>query len=175
MYTICAETDKPVRCDMAEQYRKLRSEGIIGKPVKNFQRFDAAGQILFLAGFELAGKNGRRPPDLSKTALLVADRDGALEANATYFDNYLKNGGMGSPNEFVYTLPTSVSAELAICLGIKGQILYMSSTEPDLYDFALNQAGNIVGTGQHDHVLMFVSDNNRIRAAWITKQTGKPE
>ncbi len=158
---------------MTRRYKQMREDGVIDRPVKNFTRFDTSGKVIFLAAFELFRRMPPGPHDPSGTALLVVDRDGALEANTLYFKNYLKNGRtMASPNDFIYTLPTSVCAELGIYFGIQGQLLYMSSTEPDLYAFAVGQARNLVLEPRHENVLMFVNDNDHIKAAYITRQSG---
>ncbi len=168
--TLCADLSGE---SMIRRYKHLRADGTIHRPVKNFTRFDATGKILFLAAFELLKQTGSLSPDPAGTAILVVDRDGALQANNIYFDNYIKNGrSMGSPNEFIYTLPTSTCAELGIYFGIKGQLLYMSSAEEDLYAFALRQARTMVFEPSHEHVLLFVNDNHRMKAAYITRQPG---
>ncbi|SLM32816.1 Beta-ketoacyl synthase (modular protein) [Desulfamplus magnetovallimortis] len=158
---------------MLEEYQSLRVEESILKSVKNFKKFDTYGKNLFLAAFKLITKTKGQKWEPSKTAILVVDRDGALDANTHYFNHYLENGrSMGSPNKFIYTLPTSICAEIGICFGISGALLYMSSTESDLYSFALNQAEDIVHTGHHDHIYLFVHDNDSIKAAFITLHPG---
>lgn len=158
---------------MTEQYKSLRDDGTIERPVKNFPRFDNTGKAIFLAAFELFKHKGSLPCDPSATAILVADRDGALQTNTDYFENYVQNGRtMGSPNDFIYTLPTSVCAELGIYFGFQGQLIYMSSAEDDLYDFGLRQAGTLVREPYHEAVLLFVNDRGTIRAAYIKRQSG---
>ena len=158
---------------MTERYKNLRDDGTIERPVKNFPRFDNTGKTIFLAAFELFKHKGSLPEDPSATAILVVDRDGALQTNTAYFENYVQNGRtMGSPNDFIYTLPTSACAELGIYFGFQGQLLYMSSTEDDLYGFGVRQAGTLVREPYHRAVLLFVNDNDTIQAAFISRQSG---
>ncbi|MCF8044632.1 MAG: hypothetical protein K9J83_02135 [Desulfarculaceae bacterium] len=158
---------------LIRRYRSLRDDGTIRRPVKNFTRFDDTGKAIFLAAFELFNHTGSLPRDPSATAILAVDRDGALMNNTAYFENYVQNGRtMGSPNDFIYTLPTSVCAELGIYYGLRGQLLYMSSAEDDLYGFGVGQARTLVSEPHHRAVLLFVNDSDTIQAAFITPQFG---
>lgn len=156
-----------------KQYNTLRDKGILTKPVNSFFRFDRIGKVFFLLVAEVLSnmKNQDNDVDLSKTALLGVDRNGALQANTRYFNNYKQNSKkMGSPHDFIYTLPTSLLSSISIYFQIKGPTFYMSSVEDDLYAFALDQANEIVQDPDYQNVLVLINHNNCLTVCFVSKK-----
>lgn len=97
-------------------------------PLKNAGRFDAATRVIFSAcALALRDAGGHWGDGIKRNiGLLGTNVEGCLTANRTYFNDYLEGGrALARANLFVYTLPSSPLAEVAIHFGLQGPLLYI--------------------------------------------------
>jgi len=101
---------------------------LLGGPVKNIGRFDAVSRLTCCAcalALRDAGLSAEESRKLD-IGILGTNTDGSLDANRSYFSDYLKAGRkLGSGHLFIYTLPTSPLAEATIHFGLKACNLYI--------------------------------------------------
>ena len=129
--------------DLKSLYNWLQPE-IFRYPVANFLRFDTVSKLatvsiaLALHDAKIAYAQGKKQ-DIS---ILGINSSGALEANLTYFNDYIANGRtLARGNLFIYTLPSSFLAEAAIHFGLTGKLLYLGfakNTKTESLKYALN-------------------------------------
>jgi len=122
--------------DLRMAYKQLLENAVLAYPIENFGRFDQVSKLTILAIALALYDSGiayakDKKQDIS---ILGTNTCGALEANLTYFNDYIANGRiLGRGNLFIYTLPSSPLAEAAIHFGLTGKLLYLG--------FAKNTAG----------------------------------
>lgn len=110
-----------------EACRILETQGILKGQPKNWGRFDqvslttyaAALWACFDAGLPFAQEKRR-------VGIVGFNQQGALDSNQAFFTDYV-NAGRNSArsNLFVYTLPTTPVAEVALFCGFTGPVWYM--------------------------------------------------
>lgn len=99
--------------------------------VDNCGRFPEGTRAAFAASVMALEAGDRSPgePRDSTTGIIAAGFDHTMEQNRDYFQDYADNGRiMGRGNLFIYTLPTSAIAEVAIGLGMDGPLFYEELT-----------------------------------------------
>jgi len=128
---------------------------LIGRPVRNFQRL--TGEAWFcLSAASLAMKAAEL--EKREIGLLFAGSKGGLLANRNYFRDYVENGRtLGRGNLFIYTLPTSVSGEVAIALALTGPCLFIQNDSRPLPSL-IEHAEQMLADGEADAMLLFWSD-----------------
>jgi len=129
--------------DLKSLHSRLQPE-IFSYPVANFLRFDTISKLtiistaLALYDANIAYAQGRK----QDICLLGTNSNGALEANLTYFNDYVAHGRtLARGNLFIYTLPSSPLAEAAIHFGLTGKLLYLGflkNAEQESLKYALN-------------------------------------
>ena len=124
--------------------------GPFAYPVRNFPRFDAVSRLtcmacaLALQDAELGYAEGVK----MDVGLLGTNAAGALEANRSYFTDYVQAGRkLGRGSLFIYTLPSSPLAEAAIHFGLQGPVLYIGSSG-EATAAILRTAADMVGSGE---------------------------
>jgi hypothetical protein len=113
--------------DPRDACRILEVKGVFQGQSKNWGRFDAIslttyGSALWAcldAGF-VFGQGKRR------IGIIASGEQGALEANKAFFTDYVTAGRAGARSHlFIYTLPTTPAAEVALFCGFTGPLWYM--------------------------------------------------
>ena len=115
--------------DLRSLYLKLKEAKIFKYTVENFARFDQTSKLASIVtalAFYDAGiiyaRGGKKD-----IGIVAANKDGSLAAQVAYFKDYIDNGRiLGRGNLFIYTLPSSPLAEVAIHFGLSGPISYLS-------------------------------------------------
>ncbi|MCX5698238.1 MAG: hypothetical protein NTX01_00865 [Candidatus Omnitrophica bacterium] len=151
--------------DLKSLYSRLRPE-IFSYPVANFFRFDTVSKLttvsIALALFD--AKIGYCPGKKQDISILGTNSSGALEANLTYFNDYIANGRtLARGNLFIYTLPSSPLAEAAIHFGLTGKLLYLGfakNTEKESLKYALN----MFKTETHKTIILVNADSKTATA-----------
>ena len=133
--------------DLKSLYSRLQPE-IFSYPVANFLRFDPVSKLTCVS-IALAlhdAKIAYCPDKKQEISLLGTNSSAALEANLTYFNDYIANGRtLARGNLFIYTLPSSPLAEAAIHFGLTGKLLYLGfakNTEAESLKYALSMLKN---------------------------------
>jgi 3-oxoacyl-[acyl-carrier-protein] synthase II len=124
------------------------AHGVVGRPPKNYPRFDVPSRLAFCAtalAIWDAGPEAAEPP--RETGLVGTGPRGCLDANAAYFRDFVSCGRtLGRGNLFIYTLPTSPLAEAAIHFRLGGPLLHVSAEPPSLA-VALEMAVSLMEAG----------------------------
>ncbi len=109
-----------------ELHRSLKTEGVLSERVKNFGRFDIPTRRAFCAA-ALALHDAEFSLDEKTIGLIGTGSEECTQANQNYFSDYAEYGRrMGRANLFIYTLPTSPLAEIAIHFKLPGPLFYTS-------------------------------------------------
>lgn len=117
-----------VRYGEGEAEPPWKQADLFQMPLKNAGRFDAATRVVLAAcALALRDAGGHQSGGTKcEIGLLGTNADGCLPANRSYFKDYLAGGrALARANLFVYTLPSSPLAEIAIHFGLKGPLLYI--------------------------------------------------
>lgn len=133
--------------DLVELHDRLLDRGVFHSPVHNYRKMVtearktivAAALALHHAGID---QNFHRQESIG---IIGGGSKGCLPVNERYYADYLNFGKtMARGSLFAHTLPTSALAEVAIHFGMKGPLLYISSTEkPEEYLYGC--AGSLIG------------------------------
>ncbi len=127
-------------------YSSLKADAILGERVKNFGRFDTQTRRAFYAA-ALALHDANFSNHWKNVALIGTGREESTQANRTYFKDYVDHGRkLARANLFIYTLPTSPLAEIAIHFKLDGPLFYTS-------DHLLRTANGLLSDGDASHVL----------------------
>jgi hypothetical protein len=88
----------------------------------------AARAVVQLSHALFASRQRAGPLDLSSVGICLGSASGSAAADADFAAGLAERGeGFGSPATFVYTLPTTVLGEVAIALGLRGEIAAVSA------------------------------------------------
>ena len=108
---------------------QLYHESLFLYPIKNFGRFDTLSKMACCAG-ALALRDAdilyseHRKQNIGIIGTNIA---GSFPSDVYYFKDYVESGRMlARGNLFIYTLPSSPLAEVAISFGFQGPLLYMT-------------------------------------------------
>ncbi len=113
----------------------------------------AAKAVVQLAHALFEDRRRQGPFDIASTSICVGSMSGCAIADTEFADALLKRGdAFGSPSTFVYTLPTTVLGEIAIALGIRGEIASISAGEASGLSAVAVAAAN-VASGRLDACL----------------------
>jgi hypothetical protein len=92
--------------------------------------------------------------------MISSSPDGCLHDNQKYFRDYVASGRtLGRGSLFIYTLPTSVAAEIAIGLTLAGPCLFLG-----------DDARPVQSLVQHAERLMSDGEADRMLALWSEPQ-----
>lgn len=113
--------------DIEDLYPSLKAEGVFAERVKNFGRFDVPTRRAFCAA-ALALHDADFVVTESPVGLIGGGTEECTFANQKYFLDYAEHGRkLARANLFIYTLPTSPLAEIAICFKLDGPLFFTSS------------------------------------------------
>lgn len=121
-----------------------------------------------------SGESGA-PRGAARIGIIAHDRDGCTAANRAYFTDYVASGrALGRGQLFAATLPTSVAAECAIALGLRGPLLAVA--EPDGGDGAARRAAaGLLAEGLADAMVLLEADGTRAAArVVVTAEEQRP-
>jgi len=109
-----------------EQYKKLLAEGILLEKVRSFGRFDLDSKRIFIVASLAMFDAGLALNNVRKDIGLVrCNHLGSAMSNVGYWQDYLAGGrSLARGNLFIYTLPTSGLAEVAVAFGLTGNLSY---------------------------------------------------
>ncbi len=146
-------------------------------PLKNAGRFDPVTRRVISACALALQDAGRVLGNAVKSnvGLLGGNPDGCVEANRAYFADYLAGGrALARANLFVYTLPTSPLAEVAIHFGLQGPVMYIGCPGT-----LKERLADLVETGvawlrdqAAEAMLVVANDEHSAVAAYIGRGTG---
>ena len=141
-------------------YERLQEEKILSSKIKNFKRFPDYTKKMLLATkmaiFDAKIKNKK------KFGLLAVNKEGALDSNVKYFKDYVDCGcKLARGSLFIYTLPTTPLAEIAIAFGIEGPLQFLTCSKPTL-SFALEFGEDILKNKEATALIIIFSDLNEI-------------
>lgn len=151
---------------VSARFRALRDAGSV-PAMKYFPRFDTMTKEIFVAACEAIIALGSAAVD--GAVLLISSRGGASDENRAFFDDYVKNGReLARGNLFVHTLPTAPLAEIAICFGITGPLMYVASAD-GLDNGVRTVARGLLSDG-YPAVLSFIVDAREIQTWFFTSE-----
>ncbi len=114
------------------------------------------------------------PRGAARIGIIAHDRDGCTAANRAYFSDYVASGrALGRGQLFAATLPTSMAAECAIALGLRGPLLAVA--EPDGGDGAARRAATgLLAEGLADAMVLLEADGTRADARVVVAAAETP-
>jgi hypothetical protein len=149
---------------------QLVSENILTQKIKNFGRLSHLSKQKILLTAYLLHRHPIMGKERKEIFLFGSDRVAATPENYNYFSDYYNSGAtLGRGNLFVYTLPSSPLADVAIALKLAGPLLYFSfkknHTEQLLKQAELHCSENNISKG-----LLFSRDktNKTVTATLIS-------
>jgi len=157
----------------SDLYRSLLERKILAESTSKFGRFNRSTQQAFCAA-ALALHDADFPPstplrtgqtskDWKHVGLIGTGQDECTPANQAYFADYAENGRrMARANLFIYTLPTSSLAEIAIHFKLDGPLFYTS-------EHVLPAANRLLGDDP-SHVLAFWSEKSFTAALLLSSE-----
>ncbi len=153
-------------CGTAEVGERLPpSVGEEDRP-RRCARFSAGAQRASVAVRRALAEAGRRvaPCGRGRIGIIAHDREGCAAANHAYFSDYAASGRrLGRGQLFTATLPTSVAAECAIALGLRGPLLAIA--EPDGGEGAARRAAaGLLAEGLADAMILLNAAGTRAEA-----------
>lgn len=179
---------------LGELYRSLVDDGVLSESTGKFGRFNlstqqafcAAALALYDADFTPSTSLSFEPePDgsflraedmtgkrLKHVGLIGTDREECTLANQTYFLDYVENGRrMARANLFIYTLPTSSLAEIAIHFKLDGPMFF---TEPlaNTGCHLFSVANGLLADGEYSHVLTLWAEKDVTVALLLDAEEG---
>ncbi len=137
-----------------------KTDGFFKYPIRNFGRFEPITQqvccltalALRDAGIDYA--EGRR----LDIGLIGTYANGCVPSNLRYFQDYVAGGRtLSRANLFIYTLPSSPLAEVAVHFGLQGPLLYLRPEADGLAALA-SLAGGMLRRMETDAVLLYLFD-----------------
>ena len=118
--------------DVRSLCAQLLKDAVLAYPIKNLARFDEPSCLITLSvalalhDADILYADGKK----QEIGILGTNPDGALASNIAYFRDYVEHGKkLARGNLFIYTLPTSPLAEVAIHFGLQGPLLYLRDPE----------------------------------------------
>ena len=166
---------KRKRCDedyagIKSLYLALKEKKIFRYPVDNFARFDKASKIISIAvslAFHDAGLNYKKLKN-RETGIISTSRSGSLVSQVNYFKDYIECGRvLGRGNFFIYTLPTSPLAEVAIHFGLRGPLFYLGLYKNSSDDNLIEEAKYLISLKQAKMMLAISSTIKETTASLI--------
>lgn len=141
---------------------------VLATPVKNSGRFDTATRLTMVAVALALGDGGRCGVESAGpgTGLLGGSRAGSAATNRSYFQDYLQAGRtLARGNLFIYTLPSSPLAEVAIHFGFTGPMFYAGFTGGAIYNL-LATARTMLREGTPEVIAIHAGESDAI-AFWM--------
>jgi 3-oxoacyl-(acyl-carrier-protein) synthase len=143
MGAVCKELEYGTEGNLRQT---LKTAGILTERVKNAGKFDATTNRAFCAA-ALALHDAGFPRQWRNAALIGTGGEECTLANQTYFEDYAGHGRqLARANLFIYTLPTSPLAEIAIHFKLDGPLFYTSEK-------VVSTARRFLASGDADAVL----------------------
>lgn len=110
--------------------------------------------------------DGKGRPVDDEVGLVVMGYQGWIKAEHRFFDDYVQHGrASGRGSLFVYTLPTSVMAQVSLALRLDGPLLHFTNQEGTI-EALLRQARMLVDVHESDCVLAMCSDEESC-VCWV--------
>jgi len=134
-----------------------KEEGLFAYPVKNFGRFEPVSRrVCYVTALALQDAGLKYSKGWKQDiGLLGTDEHGCEQANFNYFRDYVEGGRtLARANLFIYTLPSSPLAEVAVHFGLQGPLLYLRNQDASL-DSLLATAQRMIAEGQAETMLVY--------------------
>ena len=155
----------------ARDYSDLKSlasdfaaQALFAYPIKNFGRFDKTSKMACAAA-ALAFNDAEikySKSEKKETGIIGTGTDGCIQSNLAYFKDYAVNGrSLGRGNLFIYTLPSTPLAEVAIHFGCRGPLLYIKFGQSRLRSL-IEYAGDMISRNEASSMLAISADDNRV-------------
>ncbi|MBN2591442.1 MAG: hypothetical protein JXA96_16370 [Sedimentisphaerales bacterium] len=134
-------------------------DNLFRETIKNFGRFEALTQKLFIATtLALRDAGLTNSEQLHEIGLLAINKTGCIASNQRFFQDYLDGGRkLSRANLFIYTLPSSPIAEAAIYFGFRGPLLYIDAMDESM-NSEIQTVENLLQTAQAKFVLINLID-----------------
>jgi len=155
----------------ARDYSDLKSlasdfvgQALFAYPVKNFGRFDKISKMVCAAAALTFNDAGVRyfKSEKKETGIIGTGTAGCLQSNLAYFKDYVDNGrSLGRGNLFIYTLPSTPLAEVAIHFGCRGPLLYIKSGQSRMLSL-IEYAGDMISRNEASSMLAISADEHRV-------------
>lgn len=139
-------------------------------PPRNWGRYSPNVQAAYFAVALAHLDAGATPGSGERFIGIVATGPGVLlEANVAYFRDYVDAGRkLGRGALFIYTLPTSTAAEVAIAMGLRGPLLHIQEPGPG-WAPAIETAGDLLAKGDADAMIVLRADRDGAGALWLDR------
>jgi 3-oxoacyl-(acyl-carrier-protein) synthase len=159
---------KQLKHEHAGELRQaLKDQGVLTDRVKNAGKFDESTTRAFCAA-ALALYDADFSNDWKTIALVGTGSDECTTANRMYFEDYAGHGRqLARANLFIYTLPTSPLAEIAIHFKLGGPLFYTSES-------SVSAARRLLAFGDADAVLTLWMEADCTLALLWNKEAGIP-
>lgn len=153
-----------------------KQDDLFQSHLKNAGRFDMSTRLI-ISACALALRDAGVvcvPGTKSNIGLLGANSCGCVAANRAYFKDYLEGGRvLARANLFVYTLPSSPLAEVAIHFGLQGPVLYIgtSGARNEQLRGLMDTAAGLLHEGAVDGTLVVANDERSAAAIFTCRGT----
>jgi hypothetical protein len=154
-----------------ELRQALKADGVLTERIKNAGKFDLSTNRAFCAA-ALALHDANVSNDWKTVALIGTGTEECTQANQAYFEDYTGHGRqLARANLFIYTLPTSPLAEIAIHFKLDGPLYYFGamSNSPGAL---LRRISGLLDSGDADAVLTLWAEQDRTLALLWNKESG---
>ncbi len=158
--------------DLRMAYNQLLKGAVLAYPIENFGRFNHDSKLVILAmALALYDASITYAKDKKQDiSILGTNTCGALDANLSYFNDYVANGRtLGRGNLFIYTLPSSPLAEAAIHFGLTGELLYLGFVK-NAGQESLKFAADMLKNQNHKAILLVNADSQKA-TCWVLQKT----
>jgi len=153
-------------------HRILKTEGFLSERVKNIGKFDPSTRRLFCAA-ALALHDANFSNDWKNIVLIGTGTEECTQANQTYFEDYAGHGRkLARANLFIYTLPTSPLAEIAIHFKLDGPLLYTAPLA-NIGRYIFSTANGLLADGESSHVLALWAEKDVTVALLLNGEAGE--
>jgi len=141
----------------------LKTDGVLCERVKNFGKFSLSTRRSFCAA-ALALHDAGFTAEPASVAVIGMGSEESASANHACFSDYVAYGRkLARANLFIYTLPTSPLAEIAIHFKLGGPLFYTS-------DHFLRAANGLLAGGEASHVLALWAEKDCTAALLLNSE-----
>ncbi len=139
----------------------MKQESLFRHKVRYYGRFDDVSKLTCCAVALALHDAGLAESQERRIGILGTSAQGCLPANLEYFQDYVDSGRTTARgNLFIYTLPSSPLAEVAIHFGLHGPLFFINALPDGGYGM-LAAAGGIVSRGEAPGMLAVSADERK--------------
>jgi len=158
-----------------ELYRSLTENGILAERTSKFGRFNRSTQQAFCAA-ALALHDADFSNDWKNVGLIGTGQEECTPANQAYFEDYAENGRrMARANLFIYTLPTSPLAEIAIHFKLDGPLFFSAAVSAAGSHLMKSAAGLLTENGTSQVLALWMEHSGTVALLLDAEEGDIPE